>query len=533
MKKYIRKAYIYLFLSLVISIIYIMLDVYVSVTLGEMIDGAMQKDKVLFASKAGLAVIFTTVLLIFEIISNITYNLYKSKATMNLKYNYISKVFKKDINQFKVENNASYISSITNDIDTIEKDYIKALYDVIVLAFRLIITIILIMSISIEIFIFMIILGVISMLIAVVASIPMKKCNDKKSRINEDLVVYVREILNTFHVIKLNDLSSRVKEKYNNKVNSVETANSKIAKLLAWSTGIQSLISNLVLIGTFSILVYFIIEQKTTMGNIFVIAKNVQYVITPIVSIASLLPSFFSTKPIFNRLEESCKNSGSDNENIDLNKFEKEIRVNDISFSYEDKRVLNNVNLSFEKNKKYLLVGPSGCGKSTILNMLKKYITPDQGIISIDGMDLNTIKADSYFKHISSIEQHVFLFEDTLKNNITLYKNYTDDEINKAIDMSGLRSFVDSLPKKLDTIIYDNGKNISGGEKSRIAISRSLIMKCDVLILDEAFANLDYDTAKNIENTILSIPEITLINVSHVVFDSNKPLYDDLYVINR
>jgi len=195
--------------------------------------------------------------------------------------------------------------------------------------------------------------------------------------------------------------------------------------------------------------------------------------------------------------------------------------------------VLNNINLYFKRNKKYLLVGPSGSGKSTLLNMLKKYNSPQQGIISIDGINLDNITANSYYKHISAIEQQIFLFEDTLKNNITLYKNYTDEEINEAIDISGLRSFVDNLPNKLDTIIYDNGKNISGGEKSRIAIARSIIMKCDVLILDEAFANLDYDTAKNIENTILSIPELTLINVSHVVFDVNKLLYDDIYAIER
>ncbi|SET03316.1 ABC transporter ATP-binding protein, partial [Anaerobranca gottschalkii] len=117
------------------------------------------------------------------------------------------------------------------------------------------------------------------------------------------------------------------------------------------------------------------------------------------------------------------------------------------------------------------------------------------------------------------------------RNNLTLYKDYSDEEINLAIRRSGLTQFVEELPNKLDTIIYDNGKNISGGEKSRIAIARSLLANKDIIFLDEAFASLDEKVAREIEKTLLSLENITVVNVSHVLFDDTKISYDKVISI--
>ncbi len=96
-------------------------------------------------------------------------------------------------------------------------------------------------------------------------------------------------------------------------------------------------------------------------------------------------------------------------------------------------------------------------------------------------MNLIDITRNSYFKSISNVEQQVFLFEDTLRNNITLYKEFSEEELNDVIKKAGLEGFIKGLPQGLDTMIYDNGKNISGGEKSRIAIARGLISNADII----------------------------------------------------
>ena len=119
---------------------------------------------------------------------------------------------------------------------------------------------------------------------------------------------------------------------------------------------------------------------------------------------------------------------------------------------------------------------------------------------------------------MANVEQHIFLFEDSLRNNLTLYKNYSDEELNAAIEAAGLNDFVLKQPDGLEQLILDNGKNVSGGEKARIAIARGLLRQSDILLLDEAFASLDDEVAKSIEQRLLALDDVTVIQVSHVVF---------------
>ena len=185
--------------------------------------------------------------------------------------------------------------------------------------------------------------------------------------------------------------------------------------------------------------------------------------------------------------------------------------------------------MELQKNGKYLIVGPSGGGKSTLLKLLRKYYDTTEGTITFDGKPLVDIKKEDYFSMIANVEQQVFIFEDTLRNNITLYKEYTKEEIDEALRAAGLTSFVEKLPEGLDTMIYDNGKNISGGERSRVVIARAMLAKASILFMDEAFAALDMERAKEIEQTILNLKNITVINVSHVIFKETKEQYDKIF----
>ncbi|MFA6736193.1 MAG: ABC transporter ATP-binding protein, partial [Saccharofermentanales bacterium] len=180
---------------------------------------------------------------------------------------------------------------------------------------------------------------------------------------------------------------------------------------------------------------------------------------------------------------------------------------------------------------KYLVTGPSGGGKSTLLKILRKYHYPQKGEVLIDGTPLRRITRDSYFRHIGNVDQNIFIFDDTIRNNLTLYRDCSEDRIIAAIHDAGLDSFVDELSFGLDTVIKDNGRNISGGERSRIAIARALLEDVDLLLLDEAFANLDAVTAGGIERTILEAKGLTVVNVSHLVIPENRDAYDDIFTI--
>ncbi len=180
-----------------------------------------------------------------------------------------------------------------------------------------------------------------------------------------------------------------------------------------------------------------------------------------------------------------------------------------------------------------MLVGPSGGGKSTVLRLLRKYFKPDQGQILLDGTDLARIDRTDYYQHLANVEQQVFLFDDSLRNNLTLFKSYTEEEIMAAVRGAGLLPFLAARPEGLDYKIEDNGQNLSGGERARIAIARGLIARAGLLLLDEAFASLDEEVARGIEKTLLELEGVTLISVSHVIFSDTAPLYDGVFEVKR
>lgn len=238
------------------------------------------------------------------------------------------------------------------------------------------------------------------------------------------------------------------------------------------------------------------------------------------------MPKITSSKGLFDKLDQSLVIKREGDETIDIERFEKAIEVQNLAFAYDETPVLSGASYTFEKGKKYLVVGPSGGGKTTLLKLLRKYFKPISGSLLIDGKSLSEVTMASYFKLISNIEQQVFLFEDTIRNNICLYKAVSEEALNEAIDKAGLRDFISKTPEGLDYKVVDNGKNLSGGERSRIAIARGLLLNAQIIYLDEAFASLDEGVAMSIEETLLALEGITVINVSHVVFEHSKPLYD-------
>jgi ABC-type multidrug transport system fused ATPase/permease subunit len=264
------------------------------------------------------------------------------------------------------------------------------------------------------------------------------------------------------------------------------------------------------------------------------VLQGVQKMLWPVFNISENLPKLFTSGDLIRKLEKTLENSSSHIETVSLPEFREQIEFQKVAFRYEEEQsVLSDINLKIKKNGKYLIVGPSGGGKSTLLKLFRKYFQPTDGKILIDGHDLLDVKREEYYKLIANIEQQVFIFEDTIKNNITLYKEYPDQEIAAALESSGLTDFVQNLPEGLNTIIYDNGKNISGGERSRVVIARALLNKASILFMDEAFASLDMERAREIEKTILGLKDITVVNVSHIIFQDTRALYDQVITVKR
>ncbi len=206
-----------------------------------------------------------------------------------------------------------------------------------------------------------------------------------------------------------------------------------------------------------------------------------------------------------------------------------EIRLQDVSFQYGEHAVLKSKNFDFQADGKYAIIGESGSGKTTLVKIILGLLPDYTGNVLYGGFEQRNINVESLYDHIAYVDQQVYLFQDTVRFNITLGQSYTDAEIIDVIRKCCLEDYVQSLPDGLDTIIMENGKNLSGGQRQRIALARALIRKVHYIILDEGTSALDETNAVEIENTLLSAKDLGVILITHNLRDCIKEKLTDVY----
>ncbi len=242
-------------------------------------------------------------------------------------------------------------------------------------------------------------------------------------------------------------------------------------------------------------------------------------------SIAGLLLSFSSARPYFEKISIS---SAAPTLPF-LEPVREGIRLENLSFAYDGRPVLRDLSLRFQKGGKYALTGPSGCGKSTLLKLLLGWLPGYGGAIRFDGKDAKDFTPEQLQQQMSYIEQNVFLFNSTIRDNITLGETFTDEQMEKALRDSALIGDLAAMPDGLDTIVGEEGGNLSGGQKQRVAIARALIHNRSILLVDEGTSALDQQNADIVEQSLLQNSELTLILVSHHLRSERKGQFSEVY----
>ena len=186
--------------------------------------------------------------------------------------------------------------------------------------------------------------------------------------------------------------------------------------------------------------------------------------------------------------------------------FEKSIEFNKVSFSYDDKPVLNEIDFKIEKGNTYAIIGPSGSGKSTLADLICRFHDPTKGTILLDGENLKSFCLADIRELVAMVSQDVVLFNDTILNNITFGRNdVTKDAVIEAASISNAHHFIDVLPDGYDTIVGERGSKLSGGERQRIAIARAVLKNAPILILDEATSALDPNSEKLVKEALMRL----------------------------
>ena len=248
----------------------------------------------------------------------------------------------------------------------------------------------------------------------------------------------------------------------------------------------------------------------------------------------SSLISLKGTKKIRERMDGILGSVQEENDGIEDTEELGDISVKGVSFAYnDDKDVLKNIDFTFKKGKKYAIVGGSGSGKTTLIKLIMQYYDNYSGEIYCGNRDIKSIPKKALYSKMAMIHQKVFMFDDTLKNNITMYQKYDDTEIADVVRKAGLEDVVRNNPQGLEQNVGENGKNLSGGEQQRIAIARALLKKSDMLILDEATSSLDNEVAIKIENTVLNQKNMTAVVITHKLVENILRQYDGIVVLHR
>ncbi len=267
---------------------------------------------------------------------------------------------------------------------------------------------------------------------------------------------------------------------------------------------------------------YFVVNGKMSYTTAIIISNYIWRIDEVVESISDFGVNYNKVKVSLKRIDEIINNRLYSDEKFgefNLENAKGIIEFKNVSFKYRDdeNNTLNNLNLKIEPNKKIAIVGRSGNGKSTIFNLLLRFFDPNSGIITFDGIDIKTLTEESLRKNIAIIRQDPFLFNLSIIDNFKLIKSdVTLEEIKKVCKDAYIDDYIESLPRKYETIIGEGGVNLSGGQKQRIAIARTLLLNTKVILFDEATSALDNESQEYIKKTIDSlVKNHTVVIIAH------------------
>ena len=456
---------------------------------------------------------------------------YQKKAITQYKNNIYGQILSKNIAEFNRNNTATYISALTNDVHKIEEDYLFSAFDLITNITLFVCTIVIMLIYSPVLTLSGIILSLLPFIGAIIVGGKLSFHEKEISDQNASFMHFIKDNLIGFSTVKVFKSENKIKELFIKNNNVLENKKANKTKTLALMEMVQTVLSLVSQFGVFFIGAYISIKTGDIEPSVILLfVQLMNYIISPLMQIPTSLSKRLACKPIFTKINGIIKVKEENNQGKSIDNIN-EITISNLKFMYDDKVILNGINYKFEKNKSYAIVGTSGSGKTTLINLLLGKYNNYSGDIHYNNTELREISIDSLFEESSFVEQNVFVFDDSIINNITMYSNIDEELLNEAINKSGLANLI--LEKGRDYRCGENGCNLSGGEKQRISIARALVKKSQLLLLDEATSALDNETSASITNNLLAINNTTKIMITHRLDEEILTKFDEIIVMKN
>lgn len=444
-----------------------------------------------------------------------------------------SRLTQKSLRSFSKEGTALYVSALTNDCTSIENNYLAATFTLIELLFCFLGALIMMLYYSPVMLVLAVALSFLPVAVSMTAGNRLTEQEKEISKKNERFVSIVNELLSGFPVIKSFRAEAQASRLFSQRNEQAEEAKKnkrrteQLISLLANDAGI------IAQMGIFLAGAWLAISGKgVTAGVVIVFVQLMNYILNPISQVPLLWSNRKAAIALMEKLSDALSENVREEGREKLNGFSEKIEVKDLTYGYEpESPVLKDLDVQFDAGKSYAIVGGSGSGKSTLLNLLIGSSSNYQGEICIDGVSIKNIESESLYQLMTSVQQNVFVFNDTIRNNVTMFHEFPDKEVTLALERSGLSEFIEKRGE--DFVCGENGANLSGGERQRISIARALLRKSPILLVDEATAALDAATARAVSFSILNLVGMTRIVVTHRLEEAILRRYDKILVMKN
>lgn len=502
----------------------------VSIMLEKVIAVATEKDMqglinhgLIFLGLGGVCLV--AYLLLMKIKPN-----FKKRAMNQYKNNAYEQILSKSITNFNKHTTSTYISAFTNDVNVIEENYLFSTFAIITQITLFISSIVIMLIYSPALTGIAIGLSLIPMLVMLVVGGKLAVHEKKISDQNQSFMHFLKDNLIGFSTIKVFKAEDKVKEIFKKNNGVLDNEKAKKEKTVVLLELLQTTTTLIAQFGVFFVGAYISIATGKIQASVIILfVQLMNTVMNPLIQIPTLISKRNSCNPLFKKLDELLKKE--ENGAKQTVTLDREITIKGLEFAYEDNKILNGIDFKFKKGKSYALVGASGSGKTTLLNLLVGRFQDYEGEIFYDDKELKNLSIDSLFEKMVFVEQNVFVFDDSIINNVTMYSSVDSQILDKALEKSGLKNLIEQ--KGAEYKCGENGCNLSGGEKQRISIARALIKQAELLFMDEATSALDNETSSSVMNSVLDIEGLSKIVITHKLEEKILKRFDEILVIKN
>lgn len=458
--------------------------------------------------------------------SSVCQDLFSAKLTDDMRRSVFAGVIRKSRKDFISVNYSDYISALTNDLSTIKRQYLGMIFMVILFAGGLVFSAALMFYYQPFVTIVAIICAAVMTVVPMVLGKRLEKWEKARSVKAAALTTCLTELFSGFHVISSFGIRKHAEVKFQKYSAELKNAEYGAEGLSSASDGFAQLLSGVAQAVILALACYMVFQEHMTMGALVAFISLNQTFCSSLTMVFRGIPMLKGIQPIINRVNELADYTANGT-GKKVPTFYKQIEVQNLGFHYrEGESVLDNVSLTLTPGEKCALTGESGSGKTTLIRLLTGELDGYSGKILYDGVDLSDIDCEAVCQISSVIHQDVFLFDDTIRNNICLFESFSEEEFDRAVRLSGVKKFMEQFTEGAEYQVGQRGEYLSGGQRQRIAIARALIRRTPLLILDEGTSALDAQTAREIEMELMSISELTLLTITHNLRDSG--MYDQV-----